>query len=363
MVMLEMSPRERTLCAFSGGQPDRVPIYDFIYSRKLYKEVIGKVPEYYNGEDATRCAAKIGYDFVVVPLGGFGGIRNHAESSDIYEDEWGTTYQQDAEVSWPADAPIAFPLKERKDWKNYRIPDPSPPARLSEIKAALKVAKETETAVFGCVRGPFTAAWLLLGIDTFSLLLYDDPDFVDDVLTACTDFYIEGGRRMIEAGVDGITFADDYGSTSAPFMSPALFQKHVLPQLRRMVGAFQQMGVPVMMHSDGNIWPLLESIVAETEINAYHPVERGAGMGLKEVKQAFGHKICLIGNVDNKTTLVTGSVEDVKSEAIECIQAAAPGGGYILASDHSLKDDMPNENIFALYETGREYGKYPISVE
>lgn len=123
------------------------------------------------------------------------------------------------------------------------------------------------------------------------------------------------------------------------------------------------MGVPVMMHSDGNIRPLLDSIVADTEINAYHPIERGTGMDLREVKQSFGHKICLIGNVDNKTTLVTGSVEDVRSEAIECIKAAAPGGGYILASDHSLKDDMPNENIFALYETGREYGKYPISVE
>jgi len=361
--MSDMSPRERTLCVFSGGQPDRVPIYDFIYSRKLYEEVIGRAPEYYNGEDATRCAAKIGYDFVVVPLGGFGGIRNHTESKDIYQDEWGTTYQQDAAVSWPADAPIAYPLKQRSDWNDYRVPDPSPSARLSEVKSALGVAKETRTAVFGCVRGPFTATWLLFGIDAFSLLLYDDPDFVDEVITACTDFYIEGGRRMIEAGVDGITFADDYGSTSAPFMSPAKFEKHIIPQLSRMVRCFRQMGVPVMMHSDGNIRPLLDGIVSGTEINAYHPIERGTGMDLKEVKQSFGQKICLIGNVDNKTTLVTGTVEDVKAEAIDCIKTAAPGGGYILASDHSLKDDMPNENIFALYETGRRYGKYPISIE
>lgn len=360
--MSEMSPRERVLCAFSGKEPDRVPIFDFLYSRKLYKEVIGRVPEYYNGEDATRCAAKIGYDFVVVPLGGIGGIRNYAESSNVYQDEWGTTYQQSPEVSWPADAPIRFPLKERSDWTDYRVPDPSAPARLAEVRSALKVAKESETAVFGCVRGPFTAAWLLMGIDTFSLLLYDDPDLIDQVLTACTGFFIEGGRRLIELGVDGITFADDYGSVNGPFLSPAMFRKHIIPQLKRMVRRFRQMGVPVMMHSDGGIRPLLDTIVAETDINAYHPIERGAGMNLKEVKQSFGQRLCLIGNVDNKTTLVTGTADDVRSEALECIKTAAPGGGYILASDHSLKDDMPNENIFALYETGRKYGKYPISI-
>jgi uroporphyrinogen decarboxylase len=122
------------------------------------------------------------------------------------------------------------------------------------------------------------------------------------------------------------------------------------------------MGAPVMMHSDGNIRPLLDLIVAGTEINAYHPIERGAGMDLREVKRSFGHRICLIGNVDNKTTLVTGTADDVRWEAIGCIKTAARGGGYILASDHSLKDDMPNENIFALYETGKKFGKYPISV-
>ena len=119
--------------------------------------------------------------------------------------------------------------------------------------------------------------------------------------------------------------------------------------------------MPVMMHSDGHIRPLMDMLVS-TGINAYHPIERGAGMDLNDVKQTYGDRICLMGNVDNKTTLVTGSTADVIAETKECIRIAAPGGGYVLASDHSVKDDMPNENIFTLYETGRKYGKYPISI-
>ena len=358
---MEMSAKERVLCALKNGQPDRIPIFDFIYSRKLYREVIGKFPEYYNAEDAMNCAAKIGYDMAVIPLGGFGGIRDHATSKDIYQDEWGTTYKQDRLYSWPADAPIGYPLRDRSDWKNYPMPDPSPDSRLREIKIAIKMAKETKLAVMGTVRGPFTATWLLFGINQFSLLLYDEPDFIDEVVKACTDFYIEGGRRMIDAGVDGIFFADDYGTISSPFMSPVHFAKHVLPHLHRMLATFKGMGVPVVMHSDGNLGVLMDLLVG-AGINGYHPVERAARMDLKDIKDRYGQKICLIGNVNNKTTLVTGSVEEVKAETMECIRIAGPGGGYILASDHSLKDDMPNENVFALYDTGRKYGTYPLPI-
>jgi len=358
---MKMLPRERVLCALNFQQPDCVPIFDFIYSRKLYKHVIGRIPEYYNAEDVMDCASRIGYDLAIIPFGGFGGIRNYNTSDDKYLDEWGTTYQKESGVSWPADAPVGFPIKDRSDWKNYIVPDPSIHSRLNEINTAVKMSKDTNIAVIGSVRGPFSAAWLLLGMENFSMLLYDDPDFVDEVLEKCTDFFIEGGRRMIEAGADGILFADDYGSVTSPLISPGHFEKHVLPQVRRMVNTFKSMGVPVIMHSDGNIKMLMDLILT-TGINGCHPIERQANMDLKHMKETYGRRLCLIGNVNNKSTLVKGSVEDVKAETIECIKIAAPGGGYILASDHSLHDDIPIENVFALYETGRKYGVYPISV-
>jgi uroporphyrinogen decarboxylase len=344
----------------NNGQPDRVPIFDFLYSRNLYEEVIGKRPDYYNGEDVMTCAAKLGIDIGVIPLGGVGGILNYSESKNEFQDEWGTTYKKNEAVSWPADAPVGFPISDRNDWENYEVPDPEKPGRIKEIEAALKLSKASNIAVVGVVRGPFTAAWLLTGIDRFSLLLYDDPDLIDEILKAVTDFSIAGGIRMIEAGVDIISFADDYGSINGPFISPVHFERHIIPQLGRMVKTFKDMGMPVMMHSDGHIKPLLDRIM-NTGINAYHPVERAAGMDLKATKETYGSSLCLMGNVDNKTTLVTGSVEDVIAETKECIKVAGPGGGYILASDHSIKDDMPNENIIAMFETGRKYGKYPIS--
>jgi len=61
--------------------------------------------------------------------------------------------------------------------------------------------------------------------------------------------------------------------------------------------------------------------------------------------------------------LVKGSTEEVEAQVKECIKIAGPGGGYCLASDHSVHDDIPNSNVFALYEAGRKNGAYPLKLE
>ncbi len=42
-------------------------------------------------------------------------------------------------------------------------------------------------------------------------------------------------------------------------------------------------------------------------VNAYHPVEKAAGMDLAIVKQRFGGRLCPIGNINDKTTMVSGT--------------------------------------------------------
>jgi uroporphyrinogen decarboxylase len=357
---MEMSGRERVLLALSNEQPDRVPIFDFLYSRKLYKHVLGSVPESYNAEDVMNCSRRIGYDMAAIPFGGVAGFRNEEDGNDIYGDEWGTTYRRDP-GTWPVDAPVDFPLKDRSDWINYSIPDPDLPQRLNNVKMALRMAQQSGIAVVGIIRGPLSATWMLFGLEQFCLLLYEDPQLLDEVLSRVTDFFIHGGNRMIDEGVDAICFADDYGGSESTLISPAHFQKHILPQIKRLVSSFRRRGVNVIMHSDGFIMPLLDLIIP-IGINAYHPVQRKAHMNLGEVKHRYGESICLLGNVDNTTTLVSGTREQVREQTIECLRIGASQGGHILASDHSLHDDIPLENIFELYETGRRFGKYPIRI-
>ena len=154
-----------------------------------------------------------------------------------------------------------------------------------------------------------------------------------------------------------IFISDDWGGTTAPLIAPDHFTEFFIDPFGKMVQGFKSMGFPVIMHNDGRIWDMLDGLV-DTGISAYNPVEKGAGMDLKKVKERYKGKLCCIGNVDNKITLVSGSVEDVIAETKECLEIGMPGGGYILSSDHSYHDDIPLENIYALIETAKKYGKY-----
>ena len=60
--------------------------------------------------------------------------------------------------------------------------------------------------------------------------------------------------------------------------------------------------------------------------------------------------------------MVTGSPADVKNEVLECLRIAAPGGGYVISTDHSLHDDIPLENVRALIDTVKAYGNYPLKL-
>ena len=354
-----MTGRERVFCALNHEEPDMVPITEYVYSRPFLKEVLGSVPASYDAETIMLCAQKVGYDLLVIPFGGSSGFASDS-GSDRYQDEWGTTFQKH-EGTWPVDAPVGFPIEDSEDLKNYVFPDPYLESRLGGVKTALSMNKGYDKFIVGSVRGPFSGSWMLTGFETILVGMYESPDFVREVVRNVTDFYMTGGLRMIEAGAHAVQFSDDYGSNTAPFMSEELFDEFIVPEMKRMISAFHDKGVKVLMHSDGNINKLLPQIM-KNGIDAYHPIERSAHMDIESVKQLYGENITLIGNIDNKRTLVSGTPEEVEKEVKECIRMAAPGGGFILASDHSIHDDIPNTNVFTLYDAGRKYGRYPVEL-
>ncbi|MBI9104453.1 MAG: hypothetical protein JEY99_18695 [Spirochaetales bacterium] len=356
---MELSSRERVLYTLTGREPDRVPITEFLYSRPFYKEMLGYVPENYNAEDIVKCSLKVGYDFVVIPLGGYSGMTNQEGKGNEYYDEWGIKYQK-SEISWPADAPIEHPLTNRNDWENYDFPSPDEGDRTAEIILAKKMAKEKDIAVVGNIRGPFTPTWLLFGMTNFSMAIFDDPALIHEIMRKYTDFFLRGAELLVEAGADAVLFADDYGYNTAPMISPDHFLEFVVPYLREYDTKLKALGVPLIMHSDGNLNSLMDMIVGAGITNC-NPLEKAASMDMKDLRERYGSKMTFWGNVNNKTTLVTGTPLDVEEEVKDVLRASK-GGGLILSSDHSIHDDTKNENVLALYEAGRKYGKYPLTV-
>ena len=348
-----MNRRERLHTALRVGQPDRVPMFDFSFQQPLYEALIGRRPEAYNARDAVECALSLDLDGVWIPFGAPSGYAPKRLADDTYVDEWGTTYRH-TPASWPLDAPIDYPIRSRDDLQHFRPPDPTVPGRACEIEAVREMNTD-DLSIMGGVGGPFTMAWMLMGYERICFAVYDDPSLLTELMRIITDYSKEAARLSVAAGCDCLWISDDLGDSTREFLRLPQFRKYVLPFIAELAECIDGLGVPALLHSCGHITGYLDDL-SQTKIVAIHPLQRTAGMDLRTVKDRYGQRFCIIGNVDSSRTLPYGTAEEVAAETREAIDIAAPGGGYVLASDHSLHDGIPVANILSLFQTGAEYG-------
>jgi uroporphyrinogen decarboxylase len=76
------------------------------------------------------------------------------------------------------------------------------------------------------------------------------------------------------------------------------------------------------------------------------------------LKQRFGKRLSFHGCISTAGPVATGTVEDVIRNVRETLEIMMSGGGYALAPTHMLQDNSPTENVLAMYETARTYGRY-----
>jgi len=94
-------------------------------------------------------------------------------------------------------------------------------------------------------------------------------------------------------------------------------------------------------------------------VDAIHPIEPKA-MDIAKVKERWGHKLALIGNIDLGYTLTLGSVKDVVKEVKEKIGKIAPGGGYAVGTSNTVTYYIKLENYHAMINITKKFGRYPI---
>jgi len=355
-----MDSRERFLTALKGGTPDRVPIEEHLFSLKLQKEILGYNTELYEGASQTELASRLGIDMIWSPVNGFCGIEEIPhKTNEYYRDEWGVTYKKNG---WPIIAQVDVPIKNREDWQKYKMPEVKTSYRCNIIRDTIS-ANNSNLAVVAGMLGPFTMmTWYFMDFESFSMAIFMDPDLIHEIIKVYVDWTLKVAQlAMNEGGVDAFQISDDWGGTNGLLISPEQFREFFTGPFAIMVKGLESLGAPVIMHNDGNIWDILDDLV-DTGIKGFHPVEKAAGMDLLKVKERYKGRLCPIGNVNNKTTMVSGSPEDVKNEVLECLKIAAPGGGYIISTDHSLHDDIPLENVLSLIETVKKHGQYPINL-
>jgi uroporphyrinogen decarboxylase len=116
-----------------------------------------------------------------------------------------------------------------------------------------------------------------------------------------------------------------------------------------------------MFHSDGAITKLLPDLIS-LGVDVIHPLEPLPATNIPEIKEKFGNQVSFLGGIDISHAM-PGTRGDVIAEVKRRISQLASGGGYILAPSNHLQADVSAENVVTLFETAREFGKYPIQIK
>jgi uroporphyrinogen decarboxylase len=383
-----MKPRERVLAAIHHEEPDRVPICIGVSNAtsmkmkpyRALKALLGiEAPDHYVydwpelgtalPDEATMRRLHSDVRGVLDLEPAHIRARNKARPPHTpYIDSWGSGQVELTEDVW---FPGVHPLADAttiEAIENYPWPDMNDPTRVAHVRAqAQKLRDEGEYAIMATpwLLFPFERAHAMQGLDRFMMNMVHHPDFAAALLRKITDVCkVLMGNFLRECGdlIDIIKIGDDLGTQSGLMISPKMYRRFLKPLHAEFIAFIKERtDAKVFFHTDGDVFDLIPDFI-EIGVDILNPIQTSAGRmaNLEELKRRYGQHIVFCGAIDTHRILPYGTPEEVRQEVRRVINILGPGGGYMVASVHTIMNDVPPENILAMVDAVEEFGYYPL---
>jgi uroporphyrinogen decarboxylase len=194
------------------------------------------------------------------------------------------------------------------------------------------------------------------GMEAYFVKMRTHPEVVEAATDRVCGFYYEANELFFDAAgdrVDAYFFGNDFGTQLDLMISPALFDRFILPWFERLAGQARRLGLQVILHSCGSIHRVIPKLVA-AGVNCLHPLQaKAANMDAETLARDFGGKIAFLGGVDTQRVLNLGSPEDVKEE-VRRIKSLLGPHLIVSPSHEAILPDVPPRNVAAMAEAAAE---------
>jgi uroporphyrinogen decarboxylase len=377
-----MTPKERLLTVLRGGIPDRVPVSpDF--SNMIPAKITGK-PFWdlylYNDppihEAYIDCAKRFNIDALMdgyFPYE-YAGEAEPNQGWEIFivfknatrivtqssRKEKGTRVWRPWISVYPIDNPPTYKVLPAA------IGLPQIPAQFEPLKGV----KHVDRSATGLTRiknmmgeqglvGIWLASTVPLSNEEKIYWYYDHPEEHEKVAEDAV-IKVEERFKQIMTLEDKPDFLCIGGSGSFVFQTEEMFRKIAFPAVKRAIELSTNAGIPTHIHSCGPEKNLVRIMALETSLTVIDPLEVPpmGDCALADLKKAYGKKLTLKGNLHTTDIMLRGSVDDVISASKQAIDDAAEGGRFILSTGDQCGRDTPFDNLEAMIETAKSYGRY-----
>ncbi len=198
----------------------------------------------------------------------------------------------------------------------------------------------------------FTMTWEMIGFESFSIALFENEDLIKNLNDRLGELVVSMFEYFAQSkNVDAIWYSDDIAYTNSLMVSPQVLDKYFFPWLKKIGDLAKHYNKPLIYHTDGILYDVMDKII-DCGVDAIHPIEPKA-MIIADVKQRYGNKLCLIGNID-VDLLSRGTTNEIRNNVYKNVEEAGYDGGYCVGSGNSIPEYVKLENYIAMIETVKE---------
>jgi len=342
-----MNGRKRVLAALQRKEPDRVPVLEWAIDKNICKGIVE------NG-DILSVVDKLDLD----------GINFKADyekefiSETVYIDEWGCKKKI---ADHFIDIVIENPIKNLSQCKNYKFPDPHKSKRFKSLEKIIEKFGKDKALIFN-TRDIYSDLRDIIGYEESLMALISDRENLGRFLESCIEYNLVLAEIVHKKyGIDILVTTDDIADNRGLIFGPKSYFDFFAPKFEKVIKSFKNLGFYCIKHCDGNIMDVIDHFIT-SGIDCIDPIDPNGKMDIAYIKRKYGERVCIKGNVNCTTTLVSGTLDDVEESVKYCIKNTAIGGGYILSSSNTIHSGVKVENYLKMIETARKYGNYPINL-
>jgi len=182
-------------------------------------------------------------------------------------------------------------------------------------------------------------------------------DAIGEIFEYYSEYVASHTECCVRTDADAILIQGSASSTS--LISPSTYRRYSLPLVKKITRLCSEAGIPSHQHTCGRSRHIIQMNYEETDLDVMEPLE-GPPTGdvdLAEVKDRFGGRLCLKGNINTVVLLQEGS-SGVERAVRKAIEDAAPGGGFVLSTGDSPGANTPDANVMEMARSTRAYGRY-----
>lgn len=238
----------------------------------------------------------------------------------------------DAFTTWQRPDPLRDDLLGPRDW--------------DEMKRQIDEKRRRGDVMFD-VALPHGFHFLLLsdlrGFQNVMLDMITDDPRLHELVGIIIDYNRAAVRKVLDLGCEFLALAEDLGHQHHLPISLDLWRKWVKPGYEATAGQARDRGIPVYLHSDGHILPILGDLY-ETGVRVINPQIRANGLaGLREARGKLA--ICIDLDRQLFPFASPAQLADHVNEVVEALNT--PTGGLMVNVE--IGPDVPLANVDALF--------------